>query len=991
MRTQILDFTEENGLVICGRPEMALNNYENLYLFEIEKLKAHSVFFRRFFKAKEDPNPFKSEPVVCVFKREKVPLNSPKHLEIHSALWSEGKIDVYIIFDETGIDIYNARKPAVKTSENELSLDSLKLPADLMFLLENEMSASHLFGTGTFWEQSEFQNQINLGKSPYRHLIDYLMKVRKRFIENEKKLGPETIDKILVLSILVKFLEEKKDIGTDRSTLDDIYSKYQVESLVEAVETGKFLNILKDLASEFNGKVFDQFTDLEKNQIVKTNLDLLVQFLKAEKDLDTEQLFLWKQYSFQHLPAEVISAIYENFIQEDAIREGNGREKGVVYTPIHLVNFMVDEVMPLENPPKSFLDNGVYKILDPTCGSGVFLVAAFKRLLQWWAIEESRKSGKICFPDAQMAQKILEENIFGVDVKPAAVRVSIFGLTTALLDYLTPKQVWSKLRFKDLSTKNIVVAPQPTGFFQWALDAKNQKKQFSLIIGNPPFNPEKSVSKDKVLDPTIIRSLELKHPNIPRKNFALYFFETAMLLTDKICMVIPSNVLLYDKSAHKYREELFTDYFVSDIFDFTHLRRGLFTSADTPVAVLLGYSKKSSHVPITHTVVKRTISEEQKIRFEIDDYDRHQVKWNWAVDPDKQFIWKTNLLGGGRLFHMIYRLSNIPSLGSFIEGKKKIGWEEIRGFEGGKDFTMEDCDRILSIGINGEPKIQYSTSFSTGNLKNPFMYEPPFLIIDQVYGNSNIPVLFVSSNQNFTNKQHLYYNRDFIGISAPNHEESDLLKVFNSFKSKDYDKLNYQTYTLAKSSSAMILTETDINKSEILDVPFQIDHGSINISQSEAIIQFDILNYLIHLGKQITKKSDGASLHQSVKEKQLLEYGKVLCSELNDIYEKNSNFWQVGKIFRKPSYTIFQIGYGPKGKLKQKFVEGQIDQSIQNLINNDSSNRGAAYKRTVRLYDHIDGFDCIFFVKPNAFRYWMKSIALRDADETFIDLKAEGF
>jgi hypothetical protein len=67
-----------------------------------------------------------------------------------------------------------------------------------------------------------------------------------------------------------------------------------------------------------------------------------------------------------------------------------------------------------------------------------------------------------------------------------------------------------------------------------------------------------------------------------------------------------------------------------------------------------------------------------------------------------------------------------------------------------------------------------------------------------------------------------------------------------------------------------------------------------------------------------------------------------------------------------------------------------LDDSIQKLINNDT-NRGAAYKRIVRLYDHVDGFDCVYFIKPNAFRYWLKSIALRDADETFSDLRAEDY
>ncbi|SFT72253.1 N-6 DNA Methylase [Algoriphagus locisalis] len=997
MKTQILDFTEDNGLVLCSKGSAAQNNYERLYISEVKKLNAYAVFFRRFFKTKEDIAAYKSEPVVCVFQEVDVPVNSPRHKEIHAALWSEGKIDVYIISGKTRLDIYNARNPAEKVRENELSLENLKFTEDAVKALDKEHSAAHLFGTGTFWEQIENQNQINFEKSPYVHLINYLMKVRKGFNERSKKLEQETIDKILVLSILVKFLEEKKDLG--QSTLDEIFSKYQVHSFVEAVENGKLLNVLGDLSTEFNGRIFDQFTPLEKEQIEKTDLSLFAQFLRAESDLNTQQLFLWKQYSFQHLPAEVISAIYENFIQEEAQRDGKGREKGVVYTPIHLVNFMVDEVMPLENPPSSFTDNGIYKILDPTCGSGVFLVAAYKRLLQWWAIAKSDEIGEIQYPDAWTAQKIMEDNIFGVDVKRTAVRVTIFGLTTALLDYLTPKEVWRKLKFKDLSTKNIVEVKPPTGFFKWALDAKNEGRHFSLVIGNPPFNPEKNVSKEKVLDQKILDSLGLKHPRIPRKNFALHFFEASMLLADRICMIIPSNVILYDKSseAKDYRESLFTNYSVSDIYDFTHLRESLFVKKGsgkkvgrTPVVTLFAENKPSEFKSINHTVVKRTISVEQKVRFEIDEYDRHLVKWNWAVDSEKQFVWKTNLLGGGRLFHLIHNLSLLPTLKRYIYRKKEENskWKYSSGYKVGGSTTKKylapyltgkntlDTKRKFNRELGFSFVEEINKEFEAPRTKE--LYEPPVLILAEVLGLESIPM------QLFTNSQP--FNISFVGIHAPLKE--DLIKI------KSYIEDNYKllkAYMLATSSKLLINKETTIVKEDLDMIPFATKEDLITISDADQILLDDLLTYEIHLGKAITKNSSGAILHHPVKEKQLKEYGEAICSELNDIYAKGGNSWQSGRIYRMPSYSVYQIGFGVDGKLKQEFVANQLDDSVQSLINHDTTNRGAAYKRIVRLYDHVDGFDCVYLIKPNALRYWLKSIALRDADETFSDFKAEGY
>lgn len=990
METQILDFTEENGLVLCDKVSVAQNNYERLYISEVRELGTYAVFFRRFFKNQEDTEAYKSEPVVCLFKEEDVHVNSLKHKQIHAALWSEGKIDIYIISGKARLDIYNVRKPAERVRKNEISVENLRFTSEVVEALDKESSAARLFGTGTFWEQLENQNQINIDKSPYVHLINYLMKVRKDFNEKQNKLQSETIDKILVLSILVKFLEEKKDSGTDRSTLDEIFSKYKVHSFVEAVEDGNFLAVLGSLSTEFNGRIFDQFSPDEKEQIEKADLRVLAQFLRADNDLDTQQLFIWKQYSFQHLPAEVISAIYENFIQEEAQRDGNGREKGVVYTPIHLVNFMVDEVMPLENPPSSFTENGIYKVLDPTCGSGVFLVAAYKRLLQWWAIAKSEETGEIQYPDAWTAQKIMEENIFGVDVKKTAVRVTIFGLTTALLDYLSPKEVWGKLKFKDLSTKNIVEAKPPTGFFQWALDAKIEGKHFSLVIGNPPFNPEKNSSKQNVLDKDVLNILGLKHPAIPRKNFALHFFEASMLLTDRICMIIPSNALLYDKSkeAKNYRERLFTDYSVSDIYDFTHLRRGLFASADTPVVALIANNKPSEFKPINHTVVKRTISVEQKVRFEIDEYDRHLVKWDWAIDPDKQFVWKTNLLGGGRLFHLIYRLSLVLNFKEYI---KSNGWDysvgyKLEGAHKKQNISYLHGKEIINTSTFDENEnfttyIEGNSDFAEPRIKN--IYSPPHLIYKVNLGKKHIPVHF--------SEKYLGFKDKLVGIHAPEDEKHKLVEIYNRFKDAEYSKL-MRLWAVSTSSETLVNLETACKKEDIDSVPYPKNVYEIDLSSEENILQNDILVYYIHLGKAITKNSSGAILHHPVKEKQLVEFGEVLCSELNDIYSKNGNSWQSGKIFRMPSYTIYQIGFGVDGKLKQEFVDNNdLEDSVQSLINNDAFNRGAAYKRIVRLYDHVDAFDCVYLIKPNALRYWLKSIALRDADETFLDFKAADY
>jgi hypothetical protein len=63
---------------------------------------------------------------------------------------------------------------------------------------------------------------------------------------------------------------------------------------------------------------------------------------------------------------------------------------------------------------------------------------------------------------------------------------------------------------------------------------------------------------------------------------------------------------------------------------------------------------------------------------------------------------------------------------------------------------------------------------------------------------------------------------------------------------------------------------------------------------------------------------------------------------------------------------------------------------IESLIYNKTQ-RNVRINRILREYFHIDGYDVLVLIKPKSLRYWLKSIALRDADETFSDLKISGF
>jgi type I restriction-modification system DNA methylase subunit len=89
-----------------------------------------------------------------------------------------------------------------------------------------------------------------------------------------------------------------------------------------------------------------------------------------------KQRYLWEQFSFEHLPVEIISHIYQRFIKGG---------HGAVYTPPFLADLLLGHTMPYKEM------TGKERILDPACGSGVFLVGAFKRLINFWKAKTTGK------------------------------------------------------------------------------------------------------------------------------------------------------------------------------------------------------------------------------------------------------------------------------------------------------------------------------------------------------------------------------------------------------------------------------------------------------------------------------------------------------------------------------------------------------------------------------------------------------------------------
>ena len=176
-----------------------------------------------------------------------------------------------------------------------------------------------------------------------------------------------------------------------------------------------------------------------------------------------EELYYPKcPYAWEVLPIEILGNIYEKFLGSEItfrnVKSGHTvtvEEKpevkkagGVYYTPRYIVEYIVKHTVARKLEGKTPAQVKTLTICDPACGSGSFLVGAYKYLLDWYLSEymkeevllKAKNSGKVIDTTNGLSlsldekQRILTTHIYGVDIDAQAVEVTKLSLYLQMLD-----------------------------------------------------------------------------------------------------------------------------------------------------------------------------------------------------------------------------------------------------------------------------------------------------------------------------------------------------------------------------------------------------------------------------------------------------------------------------------------------------------------------------------------------------------------------------
>ncbi len=977
------------GLKWTSEKEKEKDEYIRLALEQADSFGAKAIYFRFF---SDDTHP--PRPQVYIYDLPELNSDQNKDAEIHHCLWNAGVVPYCFIFKASQILVYNC---GLKPNWNHGNAEFITKAHDTINLLSDVQEKirqyhARQFDSGLFWE-SEVNKNFKYGQSAYEQLLNQLKNVKAHIIEQVGSERAKLVKRILMMLILLKYLEERKDEnGKGALNPEEFYKDYNPEnSTLEGVlkDADTFANMLNDLSSKehFNGQIFD-INENELADLKQIDLVVFQHFVKGDASIFPSskhglgQMSLWRLYQFNYLPIELISHIYEDFLAD----ENGKKKKGVVYTPPYLVQFLIDRCMSLNNPKEQF------KVLDPACGSGIFLVGAFKRIIQWWRVRNNW--AKPTKDNIEELKKLLRENIFGCDLEEEAVTLTFFSLGLALLDALSPKEIWKNVHFDNLIDQNLF-----GGDFFKTLHEEKLTKDFDLVIGNPPFEERFTEWADIVN----ASSKNINRPEVPQKQIALLFLEQSFNLLKKggnTCLVLPSGPILYNTKVHSFRKYLLETNYFKAIFDFTPLRAKLFigssSSAKPPVVAVFAEKKRPKDKAVQHLIFRRTKASSEKVEFEIDHYDIHAISYSKALSVSG--IWQVNFMGGGRLHNLIKKIGDVPSLKSYLAEKVELNeWKVAEGWI--ESPNAKDIQRISALSkldvlnqkkeselktlkakyeaewITGHPFVE-TEDFTEDGIKqtktcdiqyfyrsaktNKEIFQPPHLLIKESVTGIKIPVAYSNSYLTFKDK--------IIGIHAPSKEDSELQELGEYLKGDENVSLMWLL-------SGQVLTSREgvPLKGDILTLPYP----KVELDNIEKILLGDILNYYSDFRKQGEK----SKILCLTEEDDLKTFGEIFCKILNSIYD---NFKPLDAIVGK-EFIAYPFILGSKPEIEIPETLNGVEEKLKELIDHQVS-YNLWVKRIIKVYHK----NVIILYKPNQKRYWLKSIAIRDADETFIDLYKQG-
>ena len=903
-------------------------------------------------------------------------------------------------------------------------------------------------------------------KFPADGRADALLLKNLRYVRGELRahgLAQDHCHDLLARVIFTQFLFHRKDSKGEaffspakmrRLHEDKVLSRYHEDLASLLTHKGDTYALFRWMDERFNGDLFpgkDGEDDdareaawlAEKKAVsAEKHLSLLASLVSGDLIAADRQPLLWKHYSFDTIPLEFISSVYEEFLTAE--ERGNNK---AYYTPSHLVDYVLDAVLPWGG------DDWDVRILDPCCGSGIFLVKAFQRLIHRWRHAHDRE------PLVTDLRPILERNLVGVDKNPEAVRVACFSLYLAMADAIEPKhyitndrtKVFPRLRGTRLIRQDFF--DEETAGIRTAAD---DEERFDYVLGNAPWGdgsifPDKLPGEEKAAYRKRIKTLPptsgqkwAKTNGWPVANNdigPLFLAKAAALVKPggSVAMVNTASLLYWrDGQATELRKKLFTSFTFDEVTNLSALRRELFPQAIGPSCVVVFSSKQpDSQTPIHYYTPKpartshpRLGSVAGTVGFSIEPHDIASV--SHALAHAQPWVWSALALGGNRHLSLAERYSAFPSLEK-LEMERKV--ETRKGVIPGNRELHHPAQKGKPILLASDFPSEMLTELDASTL--PEWNDPRTAASDsRDFSAFRSPQILIK----------LSYAAELGRMRAvrvkkhPKHNETICQGAFVSCHDLSDDQRYLRAALVAYNSSFAVcffaLTSTSfplhtckLTVRDLLKLPLPNEQSSEETFLSftaideaarkafafnaadwtliEDLLEYSLPDVLRKTGAKarlLTQRKDNAG----TKEPELTEYAKTFIRVVKGTFGKDRAI--AATVFTDPEgrrlpvrMLTIHLDSAEKASVKPEAIaaDGLLDMFTEfhagqlKQKSRDATGSGLGFQRVAWFFHPTrEGGKRVMnltIVKPDERRYWTRSMAMRDADELAVTiLKAAG-
>ena len=216
---------------------------------------------------------------------------------------------------------------------------------------------------------------------------------------------------------------------------------------------------------------------------------------------------------------------------------GSQGDAGQFRTPRHIIDFIVDIVDPQHGE----------RILDPACGTGGFLISAYKHIIA----ANSKADGTTTLTPYQLEK--LSDNLTGYDIDPGMVRIALLNM---YLHELVDPQI---LEYDTLTSEQY-----------WNQSA-------DVIIANPPFMTPKGGIR-----PHSRFSVQSKRSEVLFVNYMAEHLTSS----GRAGIIVPEGIIFQTQNAHKQLRKMLVDEYLAAVISLPGGVFNPYSSVKTSILIL---------------------------------------------------------------------------------------------------------------------------------------------------------------------------------------------------------------------------------------------------------------------------------------------------------------------------------------------------------------------------------------------------------------------